>query len=75
MCVGKKEKSMGEVVGQSRWVHTIGWPGVGGFSPSLSEEISSASPNKSEAPFFPSSKKVLNTESYARPLNGIKLDK
>lgn len=28
---------------------TRGWPGVGGFSASLSEEMSSASPNRSSA--------------------------
>lgn len=32
--------------------HTRGWPGVGGFSASLSEEMSSASPNRSSAAVF-----------------------
>jgi len=30
----------------------MGWPGVGGFSASLSEEMSSASPNRSSAAGF-----------------------
>lgn len=32
-----------------RQTDTRGWPGVGGFSASLSEEMSSASPNRSSA--------------------------
>lgn len=37
---------------QREQTHTRGWPGVGGFSASLSEEISSASPNRSSAAAF-----------------------
>ncbi len=39
---GKRQRAGGQT-------GTRGWPGVGGFSASLSEEMSSASPNRSSA--------------------------
>lgn len=38
-----------EAEGERGQTDTRGWPGVGGFSASLSEEMSSASPNRSSA--------------------------
>lgn len=40
---------------------TKGWPGVGGFSASLSEEMSSASPKRSSAAAV-----ALSKEQYGR---------